>query len=126
MDLAALFSKIKHNITTFDCDKVLWCGDFNTVLSDLDIHNGSDNRNHEIVRRCLLPVLESCEFADVFRVFHPSEKRFTHIKKNYGARLDYIFASLNIVNCIDESEIGIAFVTDHAPNLCHSFQWSKS
>ena len=63
----------------------------------------------------LEPTIDSCEFADTFRIHNPSQGRFMYIRKNYAARLDYIFASLDVVNCIKKADIGVAFVTDHAP-----------
>ena len=119
-ELLSLFSVVKENIVTFDCNKVLWCGDFNTTLEDID-HTGNNLSSHNAINRALVPVLDSCEFVDAFCILNPSDRRFTFIHKKYGARLDYIFASLDVVNCVEESNIGVAFVTDHAPVFAKIF-----
>ena len=114
-DLGKIFSMIKEKLLSFKCDKVIWCGDFNTVLTTLDTADSVIKEHHALVRNFLEPVLDTCEFADIFRVLNPSERRFTYIRKNYGARLDYIFVSMGVINRVEKADIGFAYVTDHAP-----------
>ena len=120
-DLAQLFSTIKEKILSFKCDKVIWCGDFNTVLTALDIDDYEQRRGHAPIKNFLEPVLDMCEFADSFRVLNPSQRRFTYIRKNYGACLDYIFVSLDVINRLEQADIGFAYITDHAPTYITVF-----
>ena len=60
-------------------------------------------------------VLDYCDFSDVFRVLHPEDQWYSFVEKLYGSRLDYTFVSLDLLNRVRESEIGVAYVSDHAP-----------
>ena len=120
-DLGQMFSMIKEKLLSFKCDKVIWCGDFNMALTPLDTDDAAQRGNHALIKKFLEPVLDTCEFADTFRVLNPSQRRFTYILKNYGACLDYIFVSMDVINRVEKVDIGFAYLTDHAPTYITLF-----
>ena len=115
IDLVEFLAQIKQKIIALDCNRVIWCGDFNTTLSQLDLSEDREIPHHKLISKCLNPILDYCDFTDIFRLDNPTDKHCSYIRKGYGARLDYMFASLDVVNRVKESEIGVAYVLDHAP-----------
>ena len=110
--IANHLSTITEKIAQGGNSRVVVCGDFNTVLDPvLD----SCNRNRvDIYRQDLLSFMENLELTDVWRTFHPQERRYTSFSFSPN-RIDFILASPAFLTHILNSKIGTSFASDHAP-----------
>ncbi len=100
-------------------DKILWVGDLNIAPEAIDIHNAEQQQDHVCfhidVRNAFKKVI-SWGFIDLFRKFHPSERKYTFfdyrtknaLEKNMGWRVDHILATEPIANLCKKCEIDLA------------------
>ena len=113
-DRHMFLSSVKHEIVSLNCNRVLWCGDFNMSISFLDVSKEISFK-HQQVAENHLDLIDFFDLADVFRTLNPNERRYSYMRKKYGTRLDYVFVSLDVLSSVYECDIGVAYVTDHAP-----------
>ena len=59
--------------------------------------------------------LDTHDLSDVWRTIHPDEKRYTSFGTGYMTRIDLALASPAMLTHIQNSTIGTAYITDHAP-----------
>ena len=92
----------------------IMCGDFNMVYNnDLDIIAGHPHNEREC--KNFLTWIESNNLCDVWRQRHPGERDFTWSRPNpfTARRLDYIFCSEELKNCIVKSTHEAIYASDH-------------
>ena len=101
-----------------DTSRVVLCGDFNTILSDIACLLNATDRSymHKNRSKILFDFMDSLELSDIFRTFNPDLRRYSFFRANYAARLDFFLASSDVLNQTIDSSYGIAYATDHAPN----------
>ena len=105
----------KDSVDQFECSRIVWCGDFNVNLSELDksipkpMSHGSGKVN------CVEDFIQEGELSDVYRTFFPDARRYSCFHRGAPSRVDYFFASLEVMNIITGVSIGISFSSDHAP-----------
>lgn len=90
-------------------------GDFNCVLdNNKDIISGNHHKQKDV--DLFNTFLRETELSDVWRLQHEEEKAFTWYKKNpfIARRLDYIFASNDILNKCFNSQIHSIAQSDHS------------
>ena len=67
----------------------------------------------------MIELIESFELCDIWRIQHPTEKRFTfcqnHILGYIQRRLDYFFVSNKLQESIRNTDILVCLSTDHSP-----------
>jgi exodeoxyribonuclease-3 len=85
-------------------DPVLWTGDLNVALTDIDVTHPENKRDHvcvcDEIRETLADVT-SWGFVDVFRKHRPGEGEFSFwdyrvrgaLERNIGWRIDHLFAT---------------------------------
>lgn len=105
---------------------VIVCGDLNVAHREIDLKNPASNRRSagftDEERGKLTELLEA-GFLDTFRVFHPTEIRYSwwsylfHAReRNTGWRIDYFLASEDLRNRLRGAEIHDSiFGSDHCP-----------
>jgi exodeoxyribonuclease-3 len=108
---------------------ILWVGDFNAALTDIDVHDPKKLSGSvcycQPVKQSMLELMD-LGFIDLFRKYHPEAGHFTFwdyripnaLKRNLGWRLDYIMASppaaAACVDCrIDSEPRGWEKPSDH-------------
>ncbi|MFZ7125577.1 MAG: exodeoxyribonuclease III [Desulfobacterales bacterium] len=107
---------------------VIVTGDFNTAHNEIDLKNPRENRNTSgfmRIERDWIDRIVDNGWVDTFRHFHPdTEKyswwtyRFKARERNIGWRIDYYFATRNLV---EDGRIKAAFIdndihgSDHCP-----------
>lgn len=102
-------------------DKVIWLGDINVAMSDLDVSHpermcyfaGYTKQECDNINKLLL----NKDWVDVWRDRNPDKKQYTWVgypnKKNYGLRLDNIIVK-NIASQITDVYIDDTFnLSDH-------------
>lgn len=106
---------------------VIFCGDVNTAHFPIDLARPKENQNTTgflTEERAWLDSVVENGFVDVFRKLHPQQSEiytywdtFTHAReRNVGWRIDYFFASKEILSRIKKAEIYTdVFGSDHCP-----------
>ena len=109
---------IDNYLKQLKCDNVVFMGDFNTTLTDLDCGN-SWGFTHKASMKVLTGFLNQWDLQDIWRIQHPHTEYYTHRQicrgKNLPCRLDYIFTSLNFSPYVSNSAIGVSYCSDHSP-----------
>lgn len=106
--------------------KILLVGDFNVAHMEIDLANPKQNKNNIMFtqeERAVISKLIDLGFVDCFRHFNKDSQKFSWWpyyrqlrERNIGWRLDYIFASKNMVNEINKCEILTdVHCSDHCP-----------
>lgn len=110
-------------------ERILWMGDFNAIVSDIDVYDPKRLWGSvcfcQDVQSAMKNIID-LGFVDVFRHFHPEEGLYTFwdyrlpnsFERNLGWRLDYIMASKSLarkcVDCrIDKRPRGLDKPSDH-------------
>ena len=105
-----LFNKVE-NLTN---GTEIWTGDWNVALSDKNIYNYSNLRNHQ--SNCgIIKHMDRTGLIDIWRVLDPERKRFTwrSEKSCKASRLDYFLISEDILSLNPSAEILNAYKSDH-------------
>ena len=67
----------------------------------------------------MIELIESFELCDIWRIWNPTEKRFTfrqnHISGYIQRRLDYFFVSNKLQESIKNTDLLASISTDHSP-----------
>ena len=108
-----LLHKIQDKITSYDNPDVLWFGDFNAILAkNLD----ANKVRVTPYSQPLQDFIDGNELSDVWRGFHPFERRYTCFTKGRSAlsRIDLFLASPTFLTRIVKSDIYPAYCSDHS------------
>ena len=109
---------IDKHLKSLKCDNIIFMGDFNTTLSDMDCNN-TWTKSHKISSKQLNAFIDKWEMQDAWRLQNPFTKQFTHRQvgsNNYQPRrLDYVFMSLNLSPYVYDTKIGVSYCSDHSP-----------
>ena len=98
-----------------ECEKakirVVVMGDFNDIRSkELDQNRVESSRKQVLL---LLRWLENSNFEDAFRKIHPDKREFTWSNKISSSRIDYIWVSRVLGQCIMSCEtVNAEFITE--------------
>ena len=103
-------------LNNIEYDKLIVCGDFNTVMdNNMDIISGEKHRNNTV--ESFRKFAKSCNLLDAWRLFNAEQKEFTWSRIVKGAliarRLDYIFLCENTVDDVHECSIFSFPQSDH-------------
>ncbi len=98
-------------------EKIILCGDFNVVLTDMDVYDEMDLIGEIGLlpeEREKLKEFLSWGFYDTFRYKNPDKKEFSFwdyrrnaFKKNKGMRIDYIFVTEPLIKVLIDSYIDV-------------------
>ena len=104
------------NLTPDDSCNIILAGDFNLHLSKLDVYK-SRFRSTEAAR-ILIDMLNDMDLIDVWRDRNRTSRRYTWRRLNplQQSRIDYIFASANLINnyILKRIEIQLSVLSDHS------------
>jgi hypothetical protein len=74
------------------------------------------HKNNEKSHKQIQLMIEQLDLIDRYREWHPHMKRYTwRGPRQKQARLDYFLISSNLQTLIPESDIGVAYMSDHSP-----------
>ena len=107
-------------------EKLILCGDFNTAHKEIDLARPKENENNSgflPMERAWMDEFESHGFIDTFRHFNKEPDHYTWWsfrtrarERNIGWRLDYIFVTKNLLDCVTEAGIlSHVMGSDHCP-----------
>lgn len=115
------YARLQHLFAErFEPDgEVLWCGDLNVAMTDLDVHDPDKLRGKVCFHpdeQAALAKTASWGFSDLFRRHHPDERQFSFwdyrvpngLKRNIGWRIDYVMVTASLaersLDCWVDSE----------------------
>ena len=111
------YETLKRNITEFENENVIICGDWNLVLDfEKDCYNYL-HINNPRARNVVLSLIEEEHFIDVWRVMNENTQKYTWRRLNptkKQARLDYFLVSETINSYVMHSDIVPGYRTDHS------------
>ena len=114
-ELSEILRGFSKTVQSYECKRVLWCGDFNVALSKLDRNTPfKTNIDHEKAR-CLEAWTEMVDVSDIYRTLFPEGKRYTYISSRYLSRIDYFFGSAELMSIVQDMYVDNSFLSDHAP-----------
>ena len=110
---------ILGNINDIETKNIILGGDFNVFFNlSLEASGGNPVLKKKSIAK-LIQLKEKFSLCDIWRIRNPKVKRFTfrqHHKSGFiQRRLDYFFISNNIQENVKDSDILVAFSTDHSP-----------
>ena len=74
------------------------------------------HKNNEKSHKQIQLMIEQLDLIDTYREWNPHMKRYTWSgPRQKQARLDYFLISSNLQTLIPESDIGLAYMSDHSP-----------
>ena len=127
------FDSLTNQLSNDNQAQRILCGDFNIVPTSLDTWKGEKGNGtmfHSPREREKIEDLYRCGLVDLFRQSKPEAEEFSWwdyragaFHKNQGLRIDFILASLNLSNSVEQvfidreyrKKIGDLTASDHAP-----------
>ena len=111
-----VLAEFTHILDSFDNENIIIAGDYNVYLDQQmdkmdNIRDTNDNNNY---RTDLLSYLDVNNLVDAWRTINPTKKCFTWHRGNKRARLDYIFMSEHLLNCLETATILPGIQSDHS------------
>ena len=117
-DSPSFFQNVIKSIEETNPTKLIIGGDWNvTQTFELD-RFGSKNDYGQNSREIIHAWMNENNLVDIWRIKNPNTRRYTFIRKRpyiHGSRLDYFLISSSLINSVKEVNIGIKFLSDHAP-----------
>ena len=100
----------------FDFSRLIIAGDFNIALGPLDYHGTQSCHSNVNSRNYFEAIMDEFNLVDIWRSEHPNLRKYTRHQKHpvVLSRLDYIFASNNLVHNVKSSNIISGVSSDHS------------
>ena len=114
-DDPSFFRVVSEKMSSFECDLIVFGGDFNLVCDIQKDKKGGAPTTHWKSREAVLSFKEKFELADIWRIHNPDIMRFTWKRTNpeIQCRLDYFLISDSLCPNVFEAEILPGYRTDH-------------
>ena len=114
VDDSSFFSYVLEQLAHFDCESIIWGGDFNCVLDlNLDKKGGRQTAHYNSVN-CINEIMDEFNLVDIWRLKNPNLSMFTWHSRNVFCRLDFFLISCNLVAQVNKCDISPGFRTDHS------------
>lgn len=117
IDDPIFFENVHSELDNFECESIIWGGDFNCVQDVMWDKKGGRVSTHTNSRNRIRDIMSAYDLIDIWRRKNPNIYRFTwHSNSNppVQCRLDYFLVSFNLLTQIDECTISHGFKTDHS------------
>lgn len=114
-DDPTFFDLIQTKLGEFENSSIIVGGDFNVVQDytkdTLNLINRQNPKAHESINN----LKNELDLYDPWRMHNPETKMYTwHNTLNKQSRLDYFLTSLDLLNCIETTEIKPGYRSDHS------------
>ena len=111
---SGILAEIMERVSQIGNVRVIFCGDFNAVLDPSIDHVRGISHNPR--NTMLSTFADTHELTDVWRMLHPDTRRFTCFStRGVMTHLDLFLCSPSFLTNLEDSWIGTAFGSDHAP-----------
>jgi len=117
IDNPIFFENICGKLQDFNCESIIWGGDFNLVLDVSLDKKGGIPRTHHNSQNCVKGIMEDYDLIDIWRKKNPTTRRYTwrsNTNPPILCRLDFFLISFNLYAQIDHCNILAGFKTDHS------------
>ena len=119
VDTLEMLGDFIMGIPQWETKEVIVGGDFNLFLdAELDAKGGRPTLKKRSVAK-LISIIERFTLVDIWRVRNQNKRRYTFRQSHQAGylqrRLDYFFVSNSLQGNICETDIQVAFCTDHSP-----------
>ncbi len=115
-DEPLFFENIHRKMTDFDCESIVWGGDFNCVLDTMMDKKGGRAQSHCNSRKYIYDIITAYDLVDIWRRRNPNVFKYTwhsNGKPPIFCRLDFFLVSFNLLSQINECNISTGFKSDH-------------
>ena len=107
--------KIVDAIDSFENSRIIFGGDFNSVL-DPRLDSNAPSHTADFRGTKLQKFIDENDFTDVWQAIHPQERHYTCFRNGHRlSRIDYFLASPVMMTHVCDSKIGVAYRSDHTP-----------
>ena len=115
-DEATFFQNVCGKLSSFDCDFIIFGGDFNLVCDIDKDKKGGIPSTHSKSRDEVEILKENFELTDIWRALNPDVTRFTWRRKKpeIQCRLDFFLISNTLCPTTSNAEILPGYRTDHS------------
>ena len=109
------FRGVSEKMLSFECDLIVFGGDFNLVCDVEKDKKGGNPTTHWKSREEVFLLKEQFQLADIWRINNPDVMRFTWERTNpeIRCRLDFFLISESLCPNVLEAEIHPGYRTDH-------------
>jgi len=97
---------------------VMFCGDFNIIMEDIDVYNGEHFKGSPLYRKEVYDKIKALELTglyDSYRLLYPNKEGYTFwdysgnsFVTNSGLRIDYIFVTASLAERLNDVNINKA------------------
>ena len=97
-DNPAFFKNVLNHLLFFNCEDIVWGGDFNLILDVQKDKKGGNPVTHKNSLKEVQNIANSLDLLDIWRVFNPDARRFTwrRTKPEIHSRLDFFLTSASL------------------------------
>ena len=118
IDNPSTFSELLSKCDETNCAEMIWGGDFNFVMEDIDrISTARRSHNNNKCRKVVKEYMMANDMVDIWRYLHPCKQDFTFCRSNpmSKSRLDFFLISTSFLSQMREPEAEIAdgYLADH-------------
>ena len=115
-DEPTFFEQIQDLLASFECEQIIFGGDFNLILDIIKDKLGGKKTTHFKSLKKLESIMESLDMVDIWRIQNPDTKHYTWRRKNPNiqCRLDFFLISSSLCTDISETDILPGYKTDHS------------
>jgi len=116
-DEPLFFESIHRKMNDFECESIIWGGDFNCVLDIMMDKKGGRAQSHCNSRKYIYDIISAYDLVDIWRKRNPNVFKYTwHSNSNppVQCRLDFFLVSFNLLAQVDNCNISTGFKTDHS------------
>lgn len=107
-------ASLQEGMTNLEIQTTILGGDFNIQLDKQPQPSRQQRVASVSYYSQLLTLLDEYHLVDTWKIIHPNSKRGTFHRKNYSARLDYIFASDFLISTSTTVNIAPEPLSDHS------------
>lgn len=110
------FINVSEQLKKFNCDEIIFGGDFNLVLDIAKDKKGGLARTHQKARDVVCELCEHLDLTDVWRAMNPDQNRYTWRQKKpeVQCRLDFFLISQSTLCNTFCAGIIPGYKTDHS------------
>ena len=114
-DEPTFFEQIQDLLASFECEQIIFGGDFNLILDIIKDKSGGKKTTHYKSLKKLESIMENLDLVDIWRIQNPDTKCYTWRRKNPNiqCRLDFFLISSSLCPDISETDILPGYKTDH-------------
>ena len=117
-DSPAFFQEVISHLHNSDSCRYIIGGDWNVTQSHELDRFGSKNDYAKKSRDRIHAWMDEVSLTDIWRLKNPLLRRYTLIRKKphlHGSRIDYFLISSSLIGNVKNVDIGVKFLSDHAP-----------